>query len=434
MTMKTSMTRRTSVAAAALTIAVIGLAGCSASGSAGGGGDAAKGTVTLWQRDGGVDLTDQVKAYEKAHPDVTVKISTIQADQYLTKLANSARAGSVPDLVSYDIVNTPLLATQGLLADVTDKAGKLPDKGDLAPAGVAIGRLDGKQYALPVALTGSQMFWNKSLFEKAGLDPTKPPTSLAEVKAAAEKIQGLGGGVTGFSTLGGVGQAWTGFPSAWAKGGSVLTAAGKSQEAEFTSKNLVGMVDWYQDMWKSGLMQKTDEPNQDPGNVGQENALNGKVGIVFTGANTLTAKKADFGSAVGIPGVDGGSGSFLGGDEIGMTAGAKNSDGAWSLMKWLVSSKKAARIDLSQGWIAPDLTVAKSLATDEWSKDIVDTLAIGKLPKSIAYNAVINDPNGPWAQQSQKVIFQGADASAALASAEKQANALIGQAYSQVGK
>ncbi len=433
MTMKTSTIRRTAVFAATLTIAAIGLAGCSSSGTADGGG-AAKGTVTLWQRDGGVDLTDQVKAYEKAHPDVTVKLSTIQADQYLTKLANSARAGSVPDLVSYDIVNTPLLATQGLLADVTDKVKGLSNKGDLAPAGVEIGTLDGKNYALPVALTGSQMFWNKSLFTKAGLDPAKPPTSLAEVKAAAEKIQALGGGVTGFSTLGGVGQAWTGFPSSWAKSGSVLTAAGKSQKAEFTSPELVGMVDWYQDMWESGLMQKTDEPNQDPGNVGQQNALNGKVGILFGGANTLTAKKADFGSAVGIPGVEGGSGSFLGGDEIGMTAGAKNADGAWSLMEWLVSSKEAAEIDLSQGWIAPDLAVAKSLATDDWSKDIVDTLAIGKLPKSIAYNAVINDPNGPWAQQSQKVIFQGADADSALESAEQQANSLIEQAYSQVGQ
>lgn len=433
MTMKTSTFRRATVLTVALAVAALGLAGCSSSGSAEGNGDG-KGTVTLWQRDGGVDLTDQVKAYEKTHPGVTVKISTIQADQYLTKLANSARAGSVPDLVSFDIVNTPLLATQGLLADVTDKVKDLSNADDLAPAGVDIGTLDGKNYGLPVGLTGSQMFWNKSLFEKAGLDATKPPTSLAEVRAAAEKIQALGGGVTGFSTLGGVGQAWTGFPSSWAKGGSVLTAAGKSQKAEFTSKDLVGMVDWYQGMWKSGLMQKTDQPNQDPGNVGQENALNGKVGIVFGGANVLTAKKADWGSAVGIPGVDGGSGSFLGGDEIGMTAAAKNTDGAWSLMKWLVSSKQAAEIDLSQGWIAPDLTVAKSLATDEWSKDIVDTLAIGKLPKSIAYNAVVNDPNGPWAQQSQKVIFQGADAESALASAEQQANSLIEQAYSQVGQ
>jgi multiple sugar transport system substrate-binding protein len=428
--MKTSTMRRASVVVAGLAVAALALTGCSSGSSAG----TAKGTITLWQRDGGVDLTAQVKAYEKANPGVTVKVSTIQADQYLTKLANSARAGSVPDLVSFDIVNTPLLATQGLLADVSSRVKTLSDKGDLAPAGVQIGTLNGKNYGLPVALTGSQMFWNKDLFTKAGLDPDKPPTSLAEVKADAQKIEALGGGVSGFSTLGGVGQAWTGFPSAWAKGGDVLTAAGKDQKANFTSSNLVDMVSWYQDMWKSGLMQKTDQPNQDPGNVGAENALNGKVGIVFTGANVLTPKKSQFGSAVGIPGVDGGSGSFLGGDEIGMTAGAKNSDAAWGLMKWLVSSKAAAKLDISQGWIAPDLTISKSLATDEWSKDIVSTLGIGKLPKSIAYNAVINDPNGPWAQQSQKAIFQGADPKTALAAAKTQADGLIQDAYGKVGQ
>ncbi|MGN6128446.1 MAG: extracellular solute-binding protein, partial [Humibacter sp.] len=292
--MKRWTTRRASAAVAGVAIAALALAGCS-SNSSGDSNGGAGGTITLWQRDGGVDLTKQVKAYEAANPGVTVKISTIQADQYLTKLANSARAGSVPDLVSFDIVNTPLLSTQGLLADVTDKVKTLSNKGDLAPAGVEIGTLDGKNYGLPVALTGSQMFWNKALFTKAGLDPEKPPTSLAEVTADAKKIEALGGGVTGFSTLGGVGQAWTGFPSSWAKGGTVLTAPGKNQKANFTSAGLVDMTTWYQDMWRSGLMQKTDQPNQDPGNVGQENALNGKVGIIFTGANTLTAKKDQFG-------------------------------------------------------------------------------------------------------------------------------------------
>ncbi|UYO95782.1 sugar ABC transporter substrate-binding protein [Microbacterium sp. M28] len=430
--MKIWTTRRASVAAAGLTIAALALTGCSSDGAADSG--SADGTLTLWQRDGGVDLTEQVAAYEDANPGVEVKVSTIQADQYLTKLANSARAGSVPDLVSFDIVNTPLLSTQGLLADISDNVDALSNKGDLAPAGVEIGTLDGKNYGLPVALTGSQMFWNKDLFTRAGLDPEAPPTSLAEVKVAAEKISALGDEITGFSTLAGVGQAWTGFPSAWANGGSVLTEPGPDQKAAFTSPELEGMVTWYQDMWESGLMQKTDQPNQDPGNVGQENALNGNVGIIFTGANTLTAKKDQFGSGIGIPGVEGGSGSFLGGDEIGITAGAKNPDEAWDLMEWLLSSEEAAEITLSQGWIAPDLVIAESLATDKWSQDIVASLGIGQLPKSIAYNAVINDPNGPWAQQSQKVIFEGADASIALADAQEQANGLIEQAYSQVGQ
>lgn len=429
--MRLSTMRRGALVAAGMTVALVAIAGCSSSSGSSSDG---KTTITLWQRDGGVDLTDQVKAYEKANPKITVKVSTIQADQYLTKLANSARAGSAPDLVSFDIVNTPLLATQGLLADVTDKTKALSDESALAPAGVDIGALDGKNYALPVALTGSQMFWNKALFTKAGLDPDKPPTSLEEVKADAEKIEALGGGVSGFSTLGGVGQAWTGFPSAWAGDGEVLTDAGKNQKATFTNPALVDMVSWYQGMWKSGLMQKTDQPNQDPGNVGAENALGGKVGIIFNGANVLTAKKDQFGSSVGIPGLQGKSGSFLGGDEIGMTAAAKSPDQAWSLMKWLVTSKAAAKIDLSQGWIAPDLTVAKGLATDSWSQDIVSTLGIGKLPKSIAYNAVINDPNGPWAQQSQKAIFQGADPATTLATAKKQADSLIEDAYSRVGQ
>ncbi|MET4783605.1 sugar ABC transporter substrate-binding protein [Glaciihabitans sp. UYNi722] len=428
--MKLSSMRRTTLVVAGLAVAAVAMAGCTSAGSSSDG----KATINLWQRDGGVDLHTQVKAFEKSNPNISVKISTITGDQYLTKLANSVRAGSVPDVISFDIVNTPLLATQGVLAEITDKAKALPNFATLASGGVDIGTLAGKHYALPVALTGSQMFWNKALFTKAGLDPNTPPASLQEIKQDAQKIQALGGNVTGFSTIGGVGQAWTGFPSAWAGGGEVLTPAGKNQKATFTDPAVVGMVSWYQDMWKSGLMQKTDQPNQDPGNVGVENALKGDVGIIFIGANVLTPKKDQFGSAVGIPGLDGKSGSFLGGDEIAVTAGAKHPDQAWSLTKWLVSTKDAAKIDLSQGWIGPDLSLAKQLASDGWEKNIVATLGIGKQPKSIAYNAVINDPNGPWAQQSQKVIFQGADPKTALKLANTQANALISNAYSQVGK
>lgn len=427
--MRLSTMRRSTLVIAGLTVAVVALAGCAPAGDGGSG----KTTINLWQRDGGVDLHAQVKAFEKTHHDISVKISTISGDQYLTKLANSVRAGSVPDVISFDIVNTPLLATQGVLADITDKAKALPNLDRLAPAGVEIGTLAGKHYALPVALTGSQMFWNKALFAKAGLDPNTPPASLQEIKQDAQKIQALGGNVSGFSTLAGVGQAFTGFPSAWADGGDVFTAAGKNQKATFTDPALVGMVSWYQDMWKSGLMQKTDQPNQDPGNVGAQNALKGDVGILFIGANVLTPKKDQFGSAVGIPGLKGKSGSFLGGDEIALTAGAKHSEQGWTLTKWLVGTKDAAKIDLSQGWIAPDLSIAKQLASDGWEKNIVATLGIGKLPKSIAYNAVINDPNGPWAQQSQKVIFEGADARSALKSANTQADSLVSNAYSQVG-
>ena len=427
--MKTPTSCRVAGVCVGAVTAALALTGCAADG-----GERADGTVTLhvWSRDGGVEFEDQVAAFESSHPGIRVEISTVAGDQYLAKLANSIRAGTAPDLISFDMVNAPLLAAQGVLADVTDRARSMP-LDDLAPAGVEIGRLDDRIYSLPVALNSSQMFWNEDLFARAGLDPDDPPASLAEVKTYAEKIDGLGGDVTGFSTLGGVAQAFTGFPSGWADGGDLFTAEGPDQRATFTDPAMLDMVSWYQDMWTSGLMQPTDQPNQDPGNVGSQHALQGKVGIVFTGANVLTPAKDSYRSAAGIPGTDEGElSSFLGGDQIALTDGTKHPDQAWELLDHLLTDRDAARAATDQGWIAPDLALARELATDRWSKDTVDALAVGQLPKSIAYNAAINDPNGPWAQGSQDAIFSGADPRAAMAAAEREADRLVQDTYDQV--
>ncbi|MBN8883946.1 MAG: sugar ABC transporter substrate-binding protein [Salana multivorans] len=438
-----SPTSRRVIAALAAGLLLSGpLAACSSgsdgsSGSTGSGtsdgGSGGEVTLTVWARDGDNSMEDQLDAFEKAHPGIKVELSLVSNDQYLTKFANSIRAGSVPDLINFDIINAPLLATQGQLMDITEQSRALANFDQLAPAGIEVGTIDDAIYSLPVALTGSQMFWNKALFEAAGLDPETPPTTLAEVKEFAEKIQATGDDVTGFSTIGGTGQAFTGFPSGWADGATLFTEPGPDQVATFADPAMVAMVAWYQDMWSSGLMQVTDEPNQDPGNVGSQNALAGKVGIMFTGANVFAGAEDQFGSAPGIPGHDGTLASFLGGNQAAIPLGSKHPEEAWTLLEWLVSDEEAARINGEAGWIAPDLALAQELAQDEWASNRVGSLAVGELPVSIAYFATINDPNGPWAQNSQAAIFQGADPETSMTQAQEQANQLIRDAYSQLG-
>ena len=47
-------------------------------------------------------------------------------------------------------------------------------------------------YAMPFNTSGPVLFYNKNAFRKAGLDPDKPPTTLDEVRAAAEKLKSSG--------------------------------------------------------------------------------------------------------------------------------------------------------------------------------------------------------------------------------------------------
>ncbi|MEO3874464.1 extracellular solute-binding protein [Nonomuraea sp. B12E4] len=82
-------------------------------------------------------------------------------------------------------------AAQGLFLDVTDKIAALPYKDSLAPSHMKLGTLDARQYTLPHTLDLSVWFWNKDLYEKAGLDPERGPKTLKEFAEQATTIQCL---------------------------------------------------------------------------------------------------------------------------------------------------------------------------------------------------------------------------------------------------
>ena len=49
-------------------------------------------------------------------------------------------------------------------------------------------KIDGKYYALPTAVRSLALFWNKTLFKEAGLDPERPPATLDELVDYAKKL------------------------------------------------------------------------------------------------------------------------------------------------------------------------------------------------------------------------------------------------------
>ena len=62
---------------------------------------------------------------------------------------------------------------------------------DAKPEAVAVisSGLNDRLFGVPLYADVSALFYNKNLFTQAGLDPTKPPTSLAELRELARGIQ-----------------------------------------------------------------------------------------------------------------------------------------------------------------------------------------------------------------------------------------------------
>src|SRR5690242_7735173 len=219
--MATGRLLRGPISAAAVAVLALSMAAC--------GGGGSKTTTSNSNPDDGTQLTmwvrsatDQfsqrlVDAYNQSHKN-HVALTIIPNDNYLTKVGAAAGSHSLPDILASDVVYTPNYTKQGLFKDITSDIKALPFFSSIAQSHIDVATYQGKIYAVPHKLDSSVMFYNKDLFQKAGLDPNKPPANFADILADARKITALGNGITGFDLAGSCGGCgvYTLFPYAWA--------------------------------------------------------------------------------------------------------------------------------------------------------------------------------------------------------------------------
>jgi multiple sugar transport system substrate-binding protein len=185
--------------------------------------------ISVWTRASTQSQAQQlVAAYNATHKN-QVDMQIVPNDNMQTKVGAAAGAGSLPDIISGDVVFMPNWAGQGLFADITSNIAALPFASTLTQGPIKASSVGGKEYGLPFIMDLSIWVYNKDLFTKAGLDPAKPPTTLAEYAADADAIQAKGGaGVNGTEIPGecfGC-EVFTWWPSIWADGGTVMNADG----------------------------------------------------------------------------------------------------------------------------------------------------------------------------------------------------------------
>ncbi|TWD18141.1 carbohydrate ABC transporter substrate-binding protein (CUT1 family) [Streptomyces sp. T12] len=185
----TRMTRSATAAAIGLCLALAtaGCAGGEDDGASGGG----KATVTLWtnamEGRGLVFWQNAAKEYKAQHPDVTIKIQTVQNEDLDGKLQNALNSGSAPDIFLQrggGKMQAMVEAGQIQALELTDADRE--NVGEAALEGVSI---DGKVYAIPMDTQPEGIYYSKDLFKKAGI--TAPPTTTDELEDAVAKLKAI---------------------------------------------------------------------------------------------------------------------------------------------------------------------------------------------------------------------------------------------------
>lgn len=157
-------------------------------------------TVTFWNGWSGPDgelLTQLVDQFNEKNTDnVFVDMDIMEFASLNEKLATSLASNTNPNLHLGFAVGEYTVEKQYIpISDIFDKTGLSKD--DFDPMILDQCYYKGELYGLPFQVTSHYLFWNKDLFEKAGLDPNTPPKTWDELNAFSAKIDTLGGNIQG---------------------------------------------------------------------------------------------------------------------------------------------------------------------------------------------------------------------------------------------
>ena len=168
-------------------------------------------TLTVWLQEdardnwGGV-VTAANQAFERAHPDVTVRVEYQTWNQHLAKFDATIAGNNVPDVI--EMGNTEMTKYMDARAfwDITSQRGSIPNSRTWLKGLADSATYNNRLYGVPYYAGARAVIYRKDLYRAAGI--RKLPTSLAEYEAVNNKLMRRYGSDRRFSALYFPGQYW----------------------------------------------------------------------------------------------------------------------------------------------------------------------------------------------------------------------------------
>jgi len=133
--------------------------------------------VSLWGDASRADLYQTaIDLYEEENPNITIDLQFADLTPYLERLATSAAAKDLPDVLWMRDTHVGRYAAGGALLDLSSYIPDTIDVDNLGGAAVSTGEVDGGVYALPTHYVGQAIVYNVDLFDDNGLDATEIET------------------------------------------------------------------------------------------------------------------------------------------------------------------------------------------------------------------------------------------------------------------
>lgn len=412
--MKRTLIGSLGVAAAAALV----LSGCTAADTSG----PVTITYTNFISNGGNEenLQKIVDAFEAENPDITVEVTTLPYADYGTALQTDLAAGTVSDVFDIEYANYPSYQANGVLAPLT-VANPDAYRSSLLDAYST----DGTSYALPSSFSTVVLFFNKDLFDAAGLDyPTSDWTWADEEKAAlalTDQAAGVWGDHQPVSF-------YEYYKTVAQSGGEFLNADGTS--VAFNSPEGIEAAQWL--VGKSGTVMPTIEQGQGTPDFDTNLFKDGKLAMLHTGIWMFGAfADVPFGWDIAVEPGNTQQASAVFSNAVGVSATSEHVEAATKWAEYLTSSQTMVDVRLDAGWELPPVSDENALAAYLTKGDPANRQAVFDSLDQVALPPVVTVGQAEMqdimteelieAQAGRKTVEE------ALASAEERINAAIAQ-------
>ena len=280
-------------------------------------------------------VAQQLANFAKAYPNVKVNREVIASD-YDTKIKTAIAGNNAPDVFYVDSLAAPDYISGKVLEPLNAYADKNKvNLGDFYPTLTkAFTGADGKLYGLPKDHNTLVMFYNKEMFQKAGI--TAAPTTADELKADLDKLKAIM--PAGTAPLAADPDLARVLPWVYAFNGAMISPDGKSSQV--TGDGFKKGLDFYYSLRQAGDSKKASELGAD---WAGDALIKEKAAVAFEGGWLIPPlNKTPTKDKVAIAPLPKGSSQATMDFTVGyvMSAKAKDKDATFALLSFLTSESQ----------------------------------------------------------------------------------------------
>lgn len=367
--------------------------------------EGAKIVLRVGTGDSGEGLTPHfriIEMFEAENPDIQVQLEPVGSGDYYARILTQIAAGDPPDLLQIGDDAVPMFVERGAFLPLDDFIASADYPLDVSiylPGVMEPGKWNGAQYLLPKDFSPMAIYYNKKLFDAAGVPYPQEGWTWDDLLATAQQL-------TVADANGNVKQWGIQLPGPWttgfeywvaAAGGRLISEDGATFIGYMDSPEVQNAVQFYADLYNK---YKVAPPPADMNAFGGGNSEfdNGAAAMRLFGRWPQSGMKQnpniDLGVAPLPAGAERAGVLFWGG--FGISALSDNPEAAWRFLRYYTGKEGA---EVWKDWALP--TVASVAESSGLSTDPVEGVWLNEL-NHLAPRAYVFTPF--WGQTADPAL------------------------------